>query len=68
MKDRQRAIEDEITRLEVEIADFEQALSSYQSAEMSIEIAGMLESRREDMKNLLAEWEEVSTILEANRA
>jgi ATP-binding cassette subfamily F protein 3 len=67
MKDRQRSIEDEITRLEVEIADFEQALSSYQSAEMSIEIAGMLESRREDMKNLLAEWEEVSTILEANR-
>jgi len=52
----------------VEIADFEQALSSYQSAEMSIEIAGMLSSRREDMKNLLAEWEEVSTILEANRA
>ena len=40
MKDRQRSIEDEITRLEVEIADFEQALSSYQSAEMSVEIAG----------------------------
>jgi len=68
MKQRQRSIEDEITRLEVEIADFEQALSSYQSAEMSIEIAGMLESRREDMKNLLAEWEEVSTTLEAGHA
>src|SRR3984885_10700245 len=54
MKQRQRSIEDEITRLEVEIADFEQALSSYQSAEMSIEIASLLESRREDMKNLLA--------------
>jgi ATP-binding cassette, subfamily F, member 3 len=67
MKQRQRSIEDEITRLEVEIADFEQALSSFQSAEMSIEIAGMLESRREDMKNLLNEWEEVSTILEANK-
>jgi len=67
MKQRQRAIEDEITRLEVEIADFEQALSSYQSAEMSVEIAGLLESRREDMKNLLAEWEEVSTVLEANK-
>jgi ATP-binding cassette subfamily F protein 3 len=67
MKQRQRAIEDEITRLEVEIADFEQALSSYQNAEMSIEIAGLLESRREDMKNLLAEWEEVSTTLEANK-
>ncbi len=67
MKQRQRAIEDEITRLEVEIADFEQALSSYQNAEMSIEIAGLLESRRDDMKNLLAEWEEVSTTLEANK-
>jgi ATP-binding cassette, subfamily F, member 3 len=67
MKQRQRTIEDEITRLEVEIADFEQGLSHFQSAEMSIEVAGLLESRREDMKNLLAEWEEVSTILEANR-
>ena len=67
MKDRQRSIEDEITRLEVEIADFEQALSSYQSAEMSVEIAGILASRREDMTNLLAEWEEVSKILEVNR-
>jgi ATP-binding cassette subfamily F protein 3 len=67
MKDRQRAIEDEITRLEVEIADFEQALSSYQSAELSVEIAGMLEGRRQDMTNLLAEWEEVSKTLEANR-
>ncbi len=67
MKQRQRAIEDEVTRLEVEIADFEQGLSQFQSAEMSIEIAGLLESRRADMKNLMAEWEEVSTILEANR-
>jgi len=67
MKQRQRAIEDEITRLEVEIADFEQALSHYQSADTSIEIAGLLESRREDMKNLLSEWEEVSTTLEANK-
>jgi ATP-binding cassette subfamily F protein 3 len=42
MKERQRAIEDEITRLEVEIADFEQALSNFQSAEMSVEIASLL--------------------------
>jgi ATP-binding cassette, subfamily F, member 3 len=67
MKDRQRAIEDEVTRLEVEIADFEQALSSYQSAEMSVEIAGLLESRQKDMKSLLGEWEEVTGALEANR-
>jgi ATP-binding cassette subfamily F protein 3 len=67
MKDRQRGIEDEITRLEVEILDFEQALSNFQSAEHSADIAGMLESRRTDMQNLLAEWEEVSQTIEANR-
>ena len=53
--------------MEVEIADFEGALSHFQSAEHSIEIAELLEARRTDMKNLLAEWEEVSRIIEANR-
>ncbi len=67
MKDRQRVIEDEITRLEVEIADFEQALSAYQSAQHSVDIAELLDSRRADMKNLLTEWEGVSEIIEANR-
>ncbi len=67
MKERQRAIEDEVTRLEVEIADFEQALSAYHTAQQSIDLAGILESRREDMKSLLAEWEEVSATIEDNR-
>jgi ATP-binding cassette subfamily F protein 3 len=67
MRERQRAIEDEVTRLEVEIADFESALAHFQSADSSIEIAGLLESRRQDMQNLLGEWEEVSGIIEANR-
>ena len=35
---------------------------------MSVEIAGMLESRRKDMKNLLAEWGRMcSATIEANR-
>lgn len=67
MRERQRAIEDEVTRLEVEIADFEQALSNFQDAQHSIDISELLESRRADMKNLEREWEEVSEILEANR-
>jgi len=67
MKERQRGIEDEITRLEVEIADFEHALSTFQTAEHSIEIAELLESRRKDMKDLMNEWEEVSETIEANR-
>ncbi len=67
MKERQRSIEDEVTRLEVEIADFEAALSNFQSAGQSIEIASLLESRRVDMTQLLAEWEEVSAAIDANR-
>jgi len=67
MKERQRTIEDEITRLEVEIADFEAALSNYQSAQQSMDIAELLDSRRKDMKSLETEWEEVSEIIEANR-
>ncbi len=67
MKERQRSIEDEVTRLEVEIADFEQALSTYQSAGQSIEIASLLESRKSDMTQLLTEWEEVSATIDANR-
>ena len=67
LKERQRSIEDEVTRLEVEIADFEQALSSFQSAGESIEIASLLESRRSDMTQLLSEWEDVSATIEANR-
>jgi len=66
-RERQRAIEDEITRLEVEIADFESALSHYASAQESIDIADLLESRRKDMRALEAEWEEVSQIIEENR-
>ena len=67
MKERQRSIEDEVTRLEVEIADFEHALSTFQSADQSIEIASLLESRRTDMTQLLAEWEEVSATIDSNR-
>ncbi|MCU1329060.1 MAG: transporter related [Bryobacterales bacterium] len=66
-KERQRAIEDEITRLEIEVADFETALSDYQSAQQSIEIAEILEARRADLQKLMTEWEEVSEMLEANR-
>ena len=66
-KERQRGIEDEITRLEIEIADFEMALSDFQSAHQIIEIAEILEARRTDLQNLMTEWEEVSQMLEANR-
>ena len=67
MKERRRAIEDEVTRLEVEIADFEHALGNFRSAEETQQLTELLTARRTDLENLLAEWEQVAQLIETNR-
>ncbi len=67
MKERRRAIEDEVTRLEVEIADFEHALGNFRSAEETQQLTELLTARRADLENLLAEWEQVAQLIETNR-
>jgi len=67
MKERRRAIEDEVTRLEVEIADYEHALVNFKSAEEAKRVTELLSARRADLENLLAEWEDVAQTIEANR-
>jgi ATP-binding cassette subfamily F protein 3 len=67
MKERRRAIEDEVTRLEVEIADYEHELANFKSAEETVRVSDLLNARRADLTNLLAEWEEVAQAIEANR-
>ena len=67
MKQRQRDIEDEITRLEIEIADYEASLGHFVSTEETRRIAGLLGARKADLTALMAEWEEVAHTLEANR-
>jgi hypothetical protein len=66
MKERSRSIEDEITRLEVEIADYEQALSNYVNAEETKRTHELLEARKTDLEALMLEWEEVAQLIEAN--
>jgi ATP-binding cassette subfamily F protein 3 len=66
MKERRRAIEDEVTRLEVEIADYETALSNFSSANETHRLSELLGARRSDLEALLAEWEEVANTIEAN--
>jgi len=66
MKDRRRSIEDEVTRLEVEIADFEAALRHFRSAEETQQMMELLAARRTDLETLLNEWEEVAQTIEAN--
>ena len=67
MKERRRAIEDEVTRLEVEIADFEAALSNFKSAEETIRLSELLTARRADLDALMSEWEQVAESIEANQ-
>ena len=67
MKERRREIEDEVTRLEGEIAEYERALANYTSAEKTMRTSELLGARRADLETLMSEWEEVSQTIEANR-
>jgi ATP-binding cassette subfamily F protein 3 len=66
MKERRHAIEDEVTRLEVEIADYEAALANFVSLEETKRFTDLLHARRGDLEALLAEWEDVAQTIEAN--
>ena len=66
MKERSHAIEDEITRLEVEIADYETALGNFVNVEETKRVHELLEARRADLEALMIEWEEVAQLIEAN--
>jgi ATP-binding cassette subfamily F protein 3 len=67
LKEHGREIEDEITRLEVEIADYEQALVNFVSADETMRVHELLTARRTDLLNLMTEWEDVAQTIEANQ-
>jgi len=66
MKERRREIEEDVTRLETEIADYEGALANYVSAEETRRVGDLLSARRKDLEALMAEWEDVAQSIEAN--
>ena len=67
MKQRRREIEDEVTRLEVEIADYEQSLSNFTSVDDTVRLNDLLNARRMDLVNLMMEWEDVAQTIEVNQ-
>jgi ATP-binding cassette, subfamily F, member 3 len=67
LKQRRREIEDEVTRLEVEIADYESALVHFTSADETVRVHDLLTARRTDLLNLMAEWEDVAQTIETNK-
>jgi ATP-binding cassette, subfamily F, member 3 len=65
MQDRLKQLEQEIAGAEKEIVDSEQSLQTFTSADETIRLAGLLEQRRRELPELLAEWEELSQALES---
>jgi ATP-binding cassette subfamily F protein 3 len=67
LQERCEVIEEDVARLEAEIAEHENALAVFKSAEETQRLAELLKQRRQDLDSLLAEWEEVSQVIEANQ-
>ncbi len=64
MKDRQRAIEADMARLEGVVAEHERELSNYVSAEDSTRRAVELDQARRKLETFMTEWEEITRGLE----
>jgi len=67
MKERRRSVEEEVAKLEAGIANDEAALANFVSAEETRRVNEALGIRRAELEALLAEWEEISQSIEANR-
>ena len=66
MQDRQQELEEEVSRVETEIALCEKGLESFVSAEETARQTELLQRRRSELERLVAEWEELSGALESN--
>ena len=60
MKQRSRQIEEEISRLESEIAGYEASLAAFVSVEETKRVSGLLDASRQHLNTLMVEWESVS--------
>ncbi len=66
MKERREEIEEEVTRLEAEIADYEAALANFVSVDETRRLTALMEARRNDLNAVMAEWEKVAQAIETN--
>jgi ATP-binding cassette, subfamily F, member 3 len=68
MQDRCQKLEQQIERVESEIAGYEAELANFVSAEESLRVSNLLEKSRAELSAQLAEWEEVSQLVESQQA
>jgi ATP-binding cassette subfamily F protein 3 len=68
LEERCKQVEQAIAQLESGIAECERELQSFVSAEETAHWSGLLSKRRADLGPLMAEWEELSQVLEQANA
>ncbi len=68
MRDRCQELEEQIADLESEIAEYEEELGNFVSADETVRVSTLLEKRRADLSGLLAEWEQVTQVVESHQA
>ena len=68
MQERCRELEEQIAEAETEIVHYETELANFVNAEETMRLSTLLEKRRSDLSGLLAEWEEVSQVVESQQA
>ncbi len=66
MQERRATVEEEVSRLESEIAEIETALANFVSVEETARLSAVLETRRASLAALMSEWEELAQSLETN--
>jgi exonuclease VII small subunit len=66
MRDRVKELEEAIASLESDIQRYEGALGEFKNAEETVRVSGLLDQRRKDLEERVAEWEELTTELEAS--
>ena len=64
IKDRCREIEEQVARLEAEIAGCAQELARFKSAADSVRLAKSIEQGREEVGRLMREWEDTAKVVE----
>jgi ATP-binding cassette, subfamily F, member 3 len=65
MQDRAKQLEEQITQLETQIQQSEMVLSDFVSADEATRVSNLLESQRDELDRILAEWEGVTQEIEA---
>ena len=65
LKERHQMLEDKVAQLEEHIANHERELATFKSVDETLRVNGIVESGRLELQNVMAEWEQIGSQIEA---